>query len=82
MDAIISFFTFLQGLGVSVMMPIISTIISYCLGAGFGKSLKAGLMVGVGFIGLNLEGLRSLWARSLLGPRPLGPDCLYSCLVT
>ena len=77
MDAIISFFTFLQGLGVSVMMPIIITIISYCLGAGFGKSLKAGLMVGVGFIGLNLEGL-----RSLLGPRPLGPDCLYSCLVT
>ena len=54
MDAIISFFTFLQGLGVSVMMPIIITIIGCCLGAGFGKSLKAGLMVGVGFIGLTL----------------------------
>lgn len=40
MDAIISFFTFLQGLGVSVMMPIIITIIGCCLGAGFGKSLR------------------------------------------
>ena len=36
------------------MMPIILTIIGCALGAGFGKSLKAGLMVGVGFIGLNL----------------------------
>ena len=54
MDAILSFFTFIQGLGVSVMMPIIITIIGTALGAGFGKSLKAGLTVGVGFIGLNL----------------------------
>lgn len=54
MDAILGFFTFVQGLGVSVVMPIIITIIGACLGAGFGKSLKAGLTVGVGFIGLNL----------------------------
>lgn len=54
MDAIVSVFTFIQGLGVSVMMPIIITIIGSCLGAGFAKSLKAGLTVGVGFIGLNL----------------------------
>ncbi len=54
MDAILGFFTFIQGLGVSVMMPIIITIIGAALGAGFGKSLKAGLTVGVGFIGLNL----------------------------
>lgn len=54
MDAILGFFTFIQGLGVSVMMPIIITIIGAALGAGFSKSLKAGLTVGVGFIGLNL----------------------------
>lgn len=54
MDAILGFFTFIQGLGVSVMMPIIITIIGTILGAGFSKSLKAGLTVGVGFIGLNL----------------------------
>lgn len=66
MDAIVSFFTFLQGLGVSVMMPIIITIIGCCLGAGFGKSLKAGLMVGVGFIGLNLV-INQLFGTSI-GP--------------
>ena len=54
MDAILAFFTFIQGLGVSVMMPILLTIFGTVLGAGFGKSLKAGLTVGVGFIGLNL----------------------------
>ena len=41
MDAILSFFTFIQGLGVSVMMPIIITIIGTALGAGFGKSLHS-----------------------------------------
>ncbi len=54
MDAILGFFSFIQGLGVSVMMPVIITVIGAALGAGFGKSLKAGLTVGVGFIGLNL----------------------------
>lgn len=54
MDAILGFFTFIQGLGVSVMLPILMTIIGCALGAGFGKSIKAGLTVGVGFIGLNL----------------------------
>lgn len=35
-------------------MPIVLTILGVLFGAGFGKSLKAGLTVGVGFIGLNL----------------------------
>ena len=54
MDAFLGFFQFISGLGVSVMMPIVLTILGCCLGAGFGKSLRAGLTVGVGFIGLNL----------------------------
>ena len=54
MDVIVGFFSYLQSLGVSVMMPIVLTIIGCALGAGFGKSLKAGLTVGMGFIGLNL----------------------------
>lgn len=54
MDAILSVFSFIQGLGVSVMMPILLTILGCCFGAGFGKSLRAGLTVGIGFIGLNL----------------------------
>lgn len=36
------------------MMPIIICIMGCILGAGFGKSLRAGLTVGIGFIGLNL----------------------------
>jgi len=54
MDAFLGFFTFISGLGVSVMMPIVLTILGCCFGAGFGKSLRAGLTVGIGFIGLNL----------------------------
>lgn len=54
MDAVISFFSGLSSLGVSVVMPIVLTIIGMAFGAGFGKSLKAGLTVGIGFIGLNL----------------------------
>ncbi|MDY2787795.1 MAG: PTS transporter subunit IIC [Atopobium sp.] len=54
MEAVVGFFQFISGLGVSVMMPIVLTILGCILGAGFGKSLRAGLTVGVGFIGLNL----------------------------
>ena len=54
MDAVIGFFTAVSNMGVSVVMPIVITILGCALGAGFGKSLRAGLMVGVGFIGLNL----------------------------
>lgn len=53
MDYVLSFFNYISGLGASVMMPIIITIFGLCLGASFGKALRAGLIVGVGFIGLN-----------------------------
>jgi len=45
---------FIVGLGPSVMMPILLTLFGLLLGASFGKSLRSGLTVGVGFIGLNL----------------------------
>lgn len=45
---------FLVGLGASVMMPLIITLLGLVMGAKFGKALRAGLTVGVGFIGLNL----------------------------
>lgn len=54
MDAVLAVFNFISGLGVSVVMPIVITILGCALGAGLGKSLRAGLTVGVGFIGLNL----------------------------
>ena len=36
------------------MMPILFTIIGLCIGLKFGKSLKSGLYVGVGFVGLGI----------------------------
>ena len=47
-------FKYILGLGAPVMMPIIFTIIGLCIGMKFGKALKSGLFVGVGFVGLNV----------------------------
>ena len=54
MDYILGFFKFISDLGATVMMPIIMLVLGLILGAPFGKSLRAGLTVGVGFVGLNL----------------------------
>lgn len=54
MQFIVDFFSYISALGVTVIMPIIITILGLALGAGLGKSLRAGLMVGVGFVGLFL----------------------------
>lgn len=54
MQVIIDVFSYINQLGASVMMPIILTIIGVVLGAKFGKALRGGLTVGIGFIGLNL----------------------------
>lgn len=49
-----SVFSYIIGLGAAVMMPIIFTILGACIGIKFGKALKSGLLVGVGFVGLNI----------------------------
>lgn len=54
MEFIINFFNTLNGLGASVVMPIIIALIGICLGAGLGKSIRGGLMVGIGLLGLGL----------------------------
>jgi PTS system galactitol-specific IIC component len=54
MNYFLGFFQYISDLGATVMMPIIICIMGVLLGAGFGKSLRAGLTVGIGFIGLNL----------------------------
>lgn len=58
-------FKYIIGLGAAVMMPVIFTVIGLCIGIGFGKSLKAGLKVGVGFIGLSIV---TALLTSALGP--------------
>jgi len=45
---------FVVNLGSSVMMPIVITLLGLIMGAKPGKAIRAGLTVGVGFIGLNL----------------------------
>jgi len=47
-------FSYIISLGASVMMPILFTIIGVCIGLKFGKALKSGLYVGVGFVGLGI----------------------------
>ena len=47
-------FSYIISLGASVMMPIIFTVIGLCIGMKFGKALKSGLFVGVGFVGLGV----------------------------
>lgn len=47
-------FSYIISLGASVMMPVIFTVIGLCIGMKFGKALKSGLFVGVGFVGLGI----------------------------
>ena len=58
-------FSYIIGLGAPVMMPIIFTILGVCIGIKFGDALKAGLKVGVGFIGLSIV---TALLTSALGP--------------
>ena len=45
---------FFTGLGVSLLLPIIITILGLVFGQKFSKALRAGLTLGAGFIALNL----------------------------
>ncbi len=59
-------FSYIIGLGAAVMMPIIFTILGVCIGIKFGKALKSGLLVGVGFVGLSV--VTALLTSSLGAP--------------
>lgn len=54
MEIIFSFFKYIIDLGVSVMMPIIITLLGVIFGKKITDSFKAGLTVGIGFIGINV----------------------------
>lgn len=45
---------FLLGLGPSVFLPVVIFLLAVLFGAKPGKSVRAALMVGVGFVGINL----------------------------
>lgn len=54
MEWFLNIFKIISDLGSTVMMPIIICVLGLIMGAGLGKSIRAGLTVGVGFVGLNL----------------------------
>lgn len=59
-------FSYIISFGASVMMPILFTIIGLCIGMNFGKALKSGLFVGVGFVGLGV--VTALLTTNFNGP--------------
>lgn len=54
MEAFKSVVDYILGLGASVMLPIIITIFGLIMGQGFKKSFRAGLIIGIGFVGIGL----------------------------
>ncbi|MGC3955336.1 MAG: PTS transporter subunit IIC [Propionicimonas sp.] len=54
MDAFLAVIQYIVDLGPSVMLPLIIVIFGLLLRQGIGKSVRAGLTIGVGFIGIGL----------------------------
>ena len=67
-------FAYVIGLGASVMMPVIFTVLGKLIGIKFSKALKSGLLVGVGFVGL---GVVTALLTSNLGPALKDMTALY-----
>lgn len=45
---------YLTDLGAAVVLPVLITIFAIVLGQKFAKSLRSGILIGVGFVGINL----------------------------
>ena len=54
MDFIVKVFSYINSAGSTVFMPIIVCLIGIVMGAGIGKSIRGGLTVGCGLLGLGL----------------------------
>ncbi|MDD2212608.1 MAG: PTS galactitol transporter subunit IIC [Clostridia bacterium] len=54
MQAVLNVINFILDLGPSVMMPIIITVLGLALRQKFSKAFRAGLIIGVGFVGINM----------------------------
>lgn len=54
LDGFLNAIQYVIDMGASVMLPIVIAIISICIGIKAGKAIQSGLMIGVGFVGLNL----------------------------
>lgn len=54
MDTLLFCVQYFVDLGAAVMLPIVIFIVAMCLGQSFGKALKSGISIGIGFIGIGL----------------------------
>ena len=54
LNAVSNGIQYIIDMGASVMLPIVIALISICIGVKIGKSVRSGLMIGVGFVGLSL----------------------------
>ncbi len=54
MEWILNFIQFFVDLGPQVMLPIVITLVALVVGERFGKALKSGISVGIGFVGIDL----------------------------
>lgn len=54
MDILLKAINFVLDLGPSVMMPIIITLLGVAVRQKFTKAFRAGLIIGVGFVGINM----------------------------
>ena len=68
-------FAYIIGLGASVMMPVIFTVLGIAIGIKPGKAFKSGLKVGVGFVGL---GVVTALLTSKLGPALFNATVSYN----
>lgn len=65
MDLITPPIQYILDLGPAVMLPLVIIIFALCLGLKIGKAFNAGLMIGIGFIGI---GIVITLMRDTLGP--------------
>ena len=54
MDTLLACVQYFVNLGAAVMLPIVIFIVALALGQSFGKALKSGISIGIGFIGIGL----------------------------
>jgi len=64
--------SYLSDLGASITLPFLIVLFGLILGQKFTPALRAGLLIGVGFIGLNL--VMGLMATQV-GPAARSPAC-------
>ncbi|MDR3155470.1 MAG: galactitol-specific PTS transporter subunit IIC [Deltaproteobacteria bacterium] len=54
MEPVLKAIQFVVDLGPAVMLPIVMTVLALCFRVRFGRALRSGLMIGVGFVGIGL----------------------------